>query len=86
MAADRDDATGGTTEGTGDARTVPWDDDEEKTVVDPDPPITERIVSALDRDRGGEEAFPVTPEFVEAIQDRVVLRVERDEEFQERQG
>ena len=54
--------------------------------VDPEQSITERISSALDWDTGAEDDLPITPEFVEAIEDRVVLGIERDEEFRGRRS
>lgn len=51
--------------------------------VDPHPSLTEKIMSTLNWDTDSEEALPVPPEFVERIDEQVVLRVERDEEFQE---
>lgn len=51
--------------------------------VDPHPSLTEKIRGALNWDADSDEALPVPPEFVERIDERVVLQVERDEEFQE---
>lgn len=49
--------------------------------VDPDPSVTEQVMSKLGWSSEGNEALPVSPAFVRAIDDEVVLDVERDEEF-----
>lgn len=51
--------------------------------VDPHPSLTEKIKSTLNWGSKNEEELPVSPDFVNRIEDRVVLDVERDEEYQD---
>lgn len=51
--------------------------------VEPDPSMTERIKSKLEMGSESEEDLPVSSEFVDRIEDDVVLDVQRDEEFQD---
>lgn len=51
--------------------------------VDPDPSMTERVMSKLDMGSESGEDLPIPPEFVDSIEQNVVLDVDRDEEFQE---
>lgn len=51
--------------------------------VDPDPSVTDRIKGKLRVGSESETDLPISPEFVDRIEDDVVLDVERDEEFQE---
>lgn len=53
--------------------------------VDPHPSTTETIAATLDWDLQAPDDLPVSSEFVERIDDDVVLDVERDDDFQERQ-
>lgn len=51
--------------------------------VDPHPSLTEQIMSTLNWGSKNDEELPVSPDFVDRIEDRVVLDVERDEQYQE---
>lgn len=51
--------------------------------VDPDPSVTERIKSKLRVGSESDADLPISPEFVDRIEDDVVLDVERDEEFRQ---
>lgn len=49
--------------------------------LDPEPPLGGGLMAALGLDEVGGDELPIPPEFVDSIDDVVVLEIERDEEF-----
>lgn len=54
--------------------------------VDPDPSITDKVQAALGWGDTDEVDLPIPPNFVDYIEDKVVLDIKRDKAFQERAG